>query len=193
MNVYDFDGTIYDGDSTVDFYLFCVKKNPFLLRYLPIQVIAFGLYFMKKIDKTHLKEQFFSFLKGVGNVDDRIIEFTKAKACKIQDWYLTQKKETDVIITASPYFIVAPLMKMVGITNIIASDVDKKTGSFRGKNCHDTEKLVRFQQIYGNSMIDKFYSDSESDQTMADHAKEAYLVKNGKVKPWKRCGDNREL
>lgn len=26
MNVYDFDKTIYDGDSTIDFYLYCVKK-----------------------------------------------------------------------------------------------------------------------------------------------------------------------
>ena len=26
MNVYDFDKTIYDGDSTLDFYIFSVKK-----------------------------------------------------------------------------------------------------------------------------------------------------------------------
>ena len=25
MNVYDFDQTIYHGDSTVDFYLYCVR------------------------------------------------------------------------------------------------------------------------------------------------------------------------
>ena len=25
MNVYDFDGTIYNGDSTIDFYLYCIK------------------------------------------------------------------------------------------------------------------------------------------------------------------------
>ena len=28
MNVYDFDGTIYDGDSTFDFYKYCMKKHP---------------------------------------------------------------------------------------------------------------------------------------------------------------------
>lgn len=27
FNVYDFDHTIYDGDCTVDFYLFCMKKK----------------------------------------------------------------------------------------------------------------------------------------------------------------------
>ena len=27
MNVYDFDKTIYYGDSTADFYLFCLKRH----------------------------------------------------------------------------------------------------------------------------------------------------------------------
>lgn len=27
MNVYDFDGTVYAGDSTVDFYFFCLRKT----------------------------------------------------------------------------------------------------------------------------------------------------------------------
>lgn len=26
MNVYDFDETIYDGDSTVDFYKYCLRR-----------------------------------------------------------------------------------------------------------------------------------------------------------------------
>ena len=28
MNVYDFDGTIYDGDSSVDFWLYSIRKKP---------------------------------------------------------------------------------------------------------------------------------------------------------------------
>ncbi|MBQ8131217.1 MAG: hypothetical protein IJ193_01860 [Bacilli bacterium] len=27
INVYDFDGTIYDGDSSIDFYWFYLRKN----------------------------------------------------------------------------------------------------------------------------------------------------------------------
>ena len=37
MNVYDFDGTIYDGDSTVDFFLHALKRNPSVLLHLPKQ------------------------------------------------------------------------------------------------------------------------------------------------------------
>ena len=31
---YDFDGTIYDGDSSVDFYKFCFKKKKSISKYL---------------------------------------------------------------------------------------------------------------------------------------------------------------
>ena len=33
MNIYDFDGTIYDGDSSIDFFKYSLKKhkNLFLL------------------------------------------------------------------------------------------------------------------------------------------------------------------
>ena len=35
IDVYDFDGTIYDGDSTVDLVLFCLRRHPALLTGLP--------------------------------------------------------------------------------------------------------------------------------------------------------------
>ena len=59
MNVYDFDGTIYEGDSTVDFFLYALKNRPSVLRYLPKQICGFILYAAKRIDKTKLKEYFF--------------------------------------------------------------------------------------------------------------------------------------
>lgn len=34
MRVFDFDGTIYDGESLFDLYLFSVKYNPKVLRYI---------------------------------------------------------------------------------------------------------------------------------------------------------------
>ena len=35
IDVYDFDGTIYDGDSTVDFVRFCLRRHPSLLTGVP--------------------------------------------------------------------------------------------------------------------------------------------------------------
>ena len=38
INVYDFDKTIYNGDSTIDFYLFCLKKKFSIILLLPLQI-----------------------------------------------------------------------------------------------------------------------------------------------------------
>ena len=41
MNVYDFDGTIYDGDSTVDFLIYMYRKHPgLMIPRLPGQCLA---------------------------------------------------------------------------------------------------------------------------------------------------------
>ncbi len=42
MNVYDFDNTIYDGESFIDLFIFLFKKDPSLVKYIP-DVIN-GLY-----------------------------------------------------------------------------------------------------------------------------------------------------
>lgn len=39
MNVYDFDGTIYNGDSSVDIYFFLLKRYPKLIAYFPKQIL----------------------------------------------------------------------------------------------------------------------------------------------------------
>ena len=64
MNIYDFDGTLYDGDSTFDFILYSLKKHPSLLRFLPSQGWAFALYAAKRISKTAMKERFYRMLTG---------------------------------------------------------------------------------------------------------------------------------
>lgn len=37
MNVYDFDDTIFRGDSTRAFWAYCLKRAPGLVRFLPRQ------------------------------------------------------------------------------------------------------------------------------------------------------------
>ena len=44
MNVYDFDGTIYNGDSSVDIYFFLLKRYPKLIAYFPKQILGIVKY-----------------------------------------------------------------------------------------------------------------------------------------------------
>ncbi len=61
MNVYDFDGTIYRGDSTIDFYFYALKKQPALVKFLPLQLSGIIFHLCGKIDRTQMKERFFRF------------------------------------------------------------------------------------------------------------------------------------
>lgn len=50
MNVYDFDETIYDGDSTVDFYKYCLRRRPYIIFRFPFwTALRFVLDSRKKL------------------------------------------------------------------------------------------------------------------------------------------------
>ena len=182
INAYDFDGTIYDGDSSMDFYFFCLKRNKKVLLQLPVQLWGAFLYAFRIIDKTKFKEKVFTFLKRIDDIDTYIKDFWEEKYKNIKPWYLKQKKESDIIISASPEFLLAPLKSKLKIKGIIATKTNKKTGKFESKNCHDYEKIRRFEELYKNTKIDKFYSDSiKSDRAMLEYANKAYLVNGDKV------------
>ena len=70
------------------------------------------------------------------------------------------------------------------ISHLIASEVDSNTGKFLSENCYGAEKVSRLKKYTANSEIDKFYSDSYSDDPLAKLAKESYLVKGNKLKKW---------
>ena len=180
INCYDFDGTIYDGDSSVDFYKYCLKRNKKVLLSLPNQILGVILYIFKIIDKTKFKEKVFSFLKYIDNIDNYIKDFWDIHLANIKKWYLEQQESSDLIISASPEFLLKPLEKKMKF-KVIASKVDKKTGKFLLKNCHDYEKVRRLDEAYPNTKINKFYSDSYADKPLMDIAKEAFLVKKNEL------------
>lgn len=181
MNVYDFDKTIYDGDSTIDFYKFCVRKNPIILRYLFLQGVGLVCYILGIYDKTKFKEMFYSFLRGVRNSEQILSEFWDAHIEKIKPWYKMQMQADDVIISASPAFLVREAMRRLGTAEVIASEVDIITGFYTGKNCYGEEKVRRFYEIYPCASIEAFYSDSASDAPMGRIAKESFLVKGEEI------------
>lgn len=177
MNVYDFDGTIYNGDSTVDFYWYCLLKKPSIIRYIPKQIKGMLLYKLKRIDKTQMKEYFYAFFKGIKNMDKMVNDFWEKNHVKIKKWYLKQKKEDDVIISASPYFLLFPICQKIEIHTLIASKVNKESGKYEGVNCKGQEKVKRFYEKFKDGKIDEFYSDSDTDEPLAKIAQKAFMVK----------------
>lgn len=185
-NVYDFDKTIYDGDSTLNFYLFCVRQQPSILRWLPKQCYAILQYKTGKISKTKMKEEFYSFFQGIPDIQQFVEKFWIKEKAKIKNWYLEQQSDSDLIISASPEFLLRPICEELGIKYLIASKVDMYTGKYEGENCYGEEKVKRFYRDYANDTIGKFYSDSYSDTPLAELAEQAYIVKHNKLLSWER-------
>lgn len=183
MNVYDFDKTIYDGDSTIDFWKFCLKRHKKLLITLPGLLPAAVKYCLGLISLTKFKEKWFQFLKQVPDIDIEISAFWKTNFSKIKEWYLAEKKETDVIISASPEFLLKPATDKLGVS-LIASRVDSSNGTFSGENCKGAEKVIRFNAEYPEEKIGKFYSDSLTDTPLAELSDDAYIVSGNIFTSW---------
>ncbi|MBR5773404.1 MAG: HAD-IB family phosphatase [Clostridia bacterium] len=184
MNVYDFDGTIYHGDSTKDFFRYSLKKHPLLVRYMPRQLWGFFLYAIKRIDKTAMKEMFYCFLKGIDG-EKLVEEFWDSHEKNIYPFYKQQQRADDIFISASPEFLLEPICKRLSINHLMASRVDIKTGAHSGKNCRGEEKVKRLFEKYGEVHIEKFYSDSLADLPLAKLAEQAFMItKDGQITPW---------
>lgn len=183
MNVYDFDETIYNGDSTRDFVFRCMKRHPKALLYVPgIGITAAAYYVFHIGDKTRFKERMYRFLKVCGGEKD-VEEFWDENIKNMKEFYSEIHRDDDVIISASPEFLLKPLEKRLNIT-VIASKVDIKTGKYTGLNCYHAEKVRRFREIYPDGQIDSFYSDSYSDEPLALLAKEAFIVDGDEIIKW---------
>jgi phosphoserine phosphatase len=183
MNVYDFDNTIYNGDSTLDFFKYCLCNYKETYITLPGMLFGFCLYKVSIINKIAFKQRFFRFLKLVPDVDAAVVSFWDKNEKKIWSWYLEQKEKTDLIISASPEFLLNHICKKLDI-RLIASRVDKITGEFTGENCYGTEKVKRLEAEGLAYEVEAFYSDSLSDKPLADLAIKAYYVRNGNIADW---------
>lgn len=181
MNVYDFDKTIYDGDSTADFYLFALARHKKILLLAPSLLGAFlRFYLFRRGTKTDFKQVMYRFLRYCDTERD-LKDFWDGHESKIKAFYLQQQREDDVIISASPEFLLRPICRRLGIRYLMASKVNEKTGVYTGVNCHGKEKVRRFYEAFPNGEIEEFYSDSYSDAPLAIIAKKAFLVKGDAV------------
>jgi len=184
MNVYDFDNTILRGDSTARFYAYCMLHYPKMWLDIPGQAVN-GLLFALKIRKKQVfKQRMLAFLTKIGDVDAAVEAFWAKNFCRVKPFYAKTQREDDVVISASPEFLVKPACDRLGIRVCMGSPVDRHTGVFSGKNCHGAEKVRRFREVFPEARVETFYSDSHSDDPMAALAETARLVKGDRLLPW---------
>ncbi len=183
MNVYDFDKTIYNGDSTWDFYFFCLKRQKSILKFLPGQGFHFLIYALGVIDKTAFKEKFYTFLTGIKDIDSEVALFWESNEKKIKKWFPDWRTKEDVLISEAPEFLLEPIAKKMNFA-LIGTKVDKLTGKITGEICCGEEKLERFQNEFPGEEIKNVFTSTLSDIPIANEAEMAYMLRGEKATNW---------
>lgn len=183
INLYDFDKTIYNGDSSTDFFFYSLMKYPKIIILFPKIVVAALSYVLHIKTKTEMKEVLFSFVKYIPDIDSHIEDFWNDHRCYLKNFYMKKKHDRDIIISASPEFLLNPLKEELGVLDLMASRVDKHTGIFKGKNCHGEEKVRRLNKKYDDYEVIESYSDNKCDAPILRLAKKQFLVKGETLTP----------
>ena len=185
MNVYDFDNTIYDGESVVDFFIFTLNKKKSLIIYLPLVTYIALLYKIgklpiKKIEKLSNKMSYI-LVENKHYAKEYIEEFWEKNNNKLKKEYLEKIKEEDIIITAAPRILLDYIKDKFNTNNIICTEFNLETGSLE-YICMRENKAKALLSKYPNIVIDEFYTDSMNDKPLMEIAKKTYLVKRNNTK-----------
>ncbi len=185
MNVYDFDNTIYDGESAIDFFVYFLKKDLSLLKYVPSVIKALFAYKARKITIDVALERYASLVEDYcRNIDDFQAEtekFWDKHMHKIKPFYSQIRKDDDVILSAGFDIVLEEIGRRLGIKNIVATTIDRQ--NFKIVDfCFRENKVKAFKSRYPDAVIENFYTDSLNDQPIIDIAQNAFLVKGNKIK-----------
>ena len=193
MNVYDFDDTIYDGESVFDFYLFCLRKKPGMIRYIPFMVRALIRYKRCKITaeelisggEKYIRLFFESFPAPKALIvilnNYQLLKQIISNMKKIKKIYLDMQKEDDVVISASWDELIGEACRRIGIKNVIASSIDHNGCSLKVL-CYGENKVKIFKEKFPGIKPENFYTDSKNDQPMIEFSENAYFVEGDDIK-----------
>ena len=185
MNVYDFDDTIYNGESTLDLFFFYIRRYPFIIKYFPRVMSVLVRYKAGKMPVEEAEREYVPLLKEcIGEMPgyDLLVEkFWDEHMRKIRPFYRQLQRPDDVIITASPDLSIAVICRRLGIRNYISSTLDAKTGEVT-RLCMRERKRDAFLAEYPDATVDNVYTDSpENDKWLVDMGRHAYLVRGKKI------------
>ena len=184
MKVFDFDSTIYRGESPVDFTFYMIRHNRKIIRYVPTILFCLAGYKMHLIRKEKLESLSNEFIENVLDDPDSLSEcvsqFWATHAHKLNRDIVSLIDPGDVIITASPSFLINGVSEMLNTKHILGTEIDLKEKKLVWYNFGDN-KVDRYRSIYGYRRIDAFYTDSFYDEYLMGISREVYIVRHGNV------------
>lgn len=177
--LFDFDGTISNSDSMIEFLKFLSKdKNFYLVLFLNSWKLLPAFFYRdnnKKLKERLLKIFFFGLdLKALQNYADdfSIIYQDQLKESAIRYIAnLKQKKSNKIIlITASLDIWIIPIAEKLGLELICTESIieDNKFVGIKGENCKSIEKVRRIREKVDMKQFDEIhcFGNSSGDKEM---------------------------
>ena len=192
--VFDFDGTITNKDSFIEFLKFVKGKYVFYVGILILSPVIF-LYKLGIIKNSYAKQVVFSYFfknTSICEFDNfcerfalKVPEFCREQAISQIQEYVKSDVEV-VIISASIENWIIPWAKKLGINKVLSTQIEvseneKLTGAFGSKNCFGKEKVDRLLKEYPDIENNRglyyiiAYGDSKGDLDLLFFADEGYL------------------
>ena len=185
MKVFDFDNTLYRGESSLDFSLYMIRTHKKILLYLPVIMANAIKYKLCLVDKEKLGTKINKYMKLIirdeHEIRHLVRKFWQTHADRLDADMLKRISPNDLIITAGPDFLLDGIRDRLGTPNIISSVVDLDRIEILHFNFKDN-KVSRFRELYGDANIDAFYTDSYNDRALMEISDKVFLVKKGKIK-----------
>ena len=184
MNVYDFDNTLYDGESALHFFLFCMRKRPSLARFIPSALRGIVDYKRHGVTIDEVARRYSRIMKacmeGLGDYRETTRAFWDKYEHRICKFYKALQRPDDLIISAGPEQSLREICARLGIKHYIGTVVNEESGEI-DFICFKENKVKAFRERWPGQEIDDFYTDSMNDKPLIDIAKRAFLVKKEEI------------
>lgn len=184
IDVYDFDHTLYDGDTIVDLWLFAVGRHPSLLRFLPRQLWSLLMGGLGIWSGGRAKGIFQCYFAGM-RLEEEVEAFWASEKTRCKLCAFLHDRPNDlprVVASASARLVLLPVAELLTVDAIIGTEIDPATGVLTGENCKGEAKVTAIGKHFPGFRVRAMYTDDvKADGPLLRLAEEQYLVRKGRL------------
>ena len=185
MNVYDFDNTIYDGESGLHMFWEYFKRRPALVRHLPVIARSMVHYKANRVELDDVLERVGKIIvscidEAAGDLAEDAKFFWDKYERRIRPFYYKLHRPDDLIISAGPEQSLREICGRLGVARYIGTVINEETRQLEFV-CFRENKVKAFHDRYPGQAIENLYTDSMNDKPLMDIAQHVFLVNKGKI------------
>ena len=192
LAVFDFDGTLYKGDSFVDFCKFYYLKKPWRLWFFFVQLGGFLFWKLGLLSSTQFKSLFIQYLFWDSEMEIKRMSQLFWKRPRnfneivIERLVFYQKEGYTILIaSASPKLLIEIACLKLHVKHVVGTElIPYKKRHVVTKNCRGPEKLIQVKRAFPEHHLAVAYSDNKDDLELLQQAERGFLVLgDGNIKP----------